>query len=335
LAQELECYLSKMSENADDQELLKLSALLDAVTSGPNGFVSDSVFVSLNGPRGRGLFTRSQLNVTDLVLAIPLECTIAPNSGLSLLRQLGVRVGPFDIDNESLLAIFIALHSSQSLGTSVQLESRAHHAYMDALPSRQDAEQWCPLMWDLADTDIVSQRIADALRGAGFVSASPNVIASAIQVIATMQDDVRQEYGRVAEVMRDKVPPGLTLDSFLYGFSIVNSRNFYVSSSMWIDGGRCFMLPFADMVNHGLVASTANLGDGGHMANFEGLRWVFNEAAKTVEFRAARDIHKGCELLINYSAIHSGKVPTDNGFHFLCYYGFVESAPEPLVQSKL
>lgn len=108
--------------------------------------------------------------------------------------------------------------------------------------------------------------------------------------------------------------PIYSKDLFYHAWAVVSSRNFLIRHPRWIHGGRCFLLPFADLMNH---------GGSGHG---ECLRWEYNLKEDAIDFISVCSVLQNQELLINYSGQESGRNPFEQEppFHFLICYGFLE-----------
>lgn len=282
---------------------LGVKDLIQAVAAGPNGFVSSCLCVRGDGPHGRGLFTTSDVKEGELVLSIPLGCAVAPQAGLQLLKQIGMSFATVEVDSESLMAIFIALSSA----SQCNVQSKVHRAYLDTLPTQQEASQFLPALWDLSDKSDVFQRITNVMKSAGHAVDGPETIASAFKFIQEMQDDWKKEYARIVAGIY-ACAHDFTLDLFMYGAAMVNSRNFYISSPMWVDGGQAFLLPLADMANHGPSWNFAPYSAQACHSDVECLRWKHNLREGTVEFAVSRPISADSELLISYSGIWQREV---------------------------
>jgi hypothetical protein len=67
--------------------------------------------------------------------------------------------------------------------------------------------------------------------------------------VTPMQETAATEYNILRKGSRVAKLP-FSLDEYKYAYAMVNSRNFFVSNPIWINGGRPCLVPFADMLNH-------------------------------------------------------------------------------------
>jgi len=270
------------------------------------GFISDAVSVVETGVHGRSLRASREVVPGELVLRVPVSIMIAPELGMQVLRSAGMaKPETRRVADEVLLAAYVAEH--------LHREGGFHRPYFDALPTLNDLEQQLPLFWSVPNRDAVSKWpvVRESMR-----EMEPKAAAVLQNEIKVVQEDVESER---AGLHWDGGQPFYARQHFKHAWAVVMSRNFLLKHPRWIDGGRCFLIPFGDLLNHG--------GSGPGGANLE---WTYNAAEDSADFLSNRRILQGKEFLINYSGSQSGRHPLqqDQPFHFLLCYGFLEKISE-------
>ena len=112
-----------------------------------------------------------------------------------------------------------------------------------------------------------------------------NVIQKHVKLL---QKELKQEYEDIKLGFTRIDNPLFTLEEYIYGWSMVNSRNFFVQDTAYINGGRAVLVPFGDLMNHG--------GN-----NDEKLQWKFNEEKNTLVAKGVTPTEKISKLLSNFT----------------------------------
>ena len=288
------------------------------ITNHKDGYVSSKVVVK-NGPIGRGLFTLDKIYKNELVFSIPNDILISQSDGLEILKQYKYNFDKLQLKlpSESYLAIYLAFHLNN-------MKKKFNKTpYTTTLPTLKEAYSFFPLFWNSTKLKEAIDMNEFFVKNERNVNNDYNVIQKHVKLL---QKELKQEYEDIKLGFTIIDNPLFTLEEYIYGWSMVNSRNFFVQNSAYINGGRAVLVPFGDLMNHG--------GN-----NDEKLQWKFNEEKNTLDFISCKDIiYEMEELLINYSGEYSGVEPLKQfpPFHFFIFYGFLEEQQPLLIeQSKL
>jgi len=244
-----------------------------------------------------------------VVLAIPAAAVLTPLMGQ---EATGDVLNVEDTPHEVLLAVYLAC--------GLCGENRDHHrhkAYFDTLPTLSEAQVLFPLFWPIDSPQFVER----FRRHGASTRDREGALETFRKAVEEMQKAARQHYdGLAAGCAAKNVTAPCSYSDFLYGWCLVNSRNFNATDAVWSWGsGHCVLLPYADLLNHVVQPK-----DGGSIC--EALQWIWNASKGRMEFMAMRGIAPGEELMVTYSQLDANVHPMDQRppFHFLVYYGFLE-----------
>lgn len=274
----------------------------------------DKVSVQESGPYGRALKAAVDIAEGASVIRIPLEAFVAPEMGRASWVKSGGRSVPSDDDDglsdEAWLSVYVAMQYKDNV--------HPQRPYMDTLPTLTDMSRTMPVMWDPADASTTPRLThlldsSDCFNGA----TTPHTLSVVLHAMSVVRSGQAREYDALVAACGSSGMPPFSLEEYRYAWAIVNSRNFFVTGSLWRDGGRAFLVPFVDLLNHSPPVSS-----GGR----ENLRWYYDDGLRMLDVVATRSVPRGEELLINYSGHWSGCHPLDQEppFYFLIFYGFFE-----------
>jgi hypothetical protein len=211
--------------------------------------------------------------------------------------------------------------------------------YLQTLPSFEEALGTFPLMapWEHLEGD----RLEDARRLLLQACEMGVGQSGSIATVQRLEEEIRAERAAVVQeyelTTQFREMQETTLQQYVFARCCVTSRSFHIQMGQrgdQVNGGgfraddgfsgwaRAFpaLIPFADLMNHAAATPTA------HETDSPGAQWRYDDAKGALIVFAIRTIEPGEQVLINYSASHSGEHPLQQHppFYFFVHYGFFE-----------
>ena len=292
------------------------------------GSISPHIEARRDETDGTGLYCRAHIASGTDLMVVPYQCMVTRNSltKLALGDESIERLVYFEDDgfepevsDDFCLTVALLLAQNQS----------EWQAYWHTLPSLEEVAVSLPvtIKWESLNQTELSQvrdRIARACQQA---LGDRNLAQKLEEACREDRALVVEEYEKAIQL---KAMHNVVLQDFVHARSLVTSRSFHVqmgqgertdnSFGVWAKSFAA-MIPFADMMNHGDDGTCGQ-------PRSPGLQWRYNDAGGALVVYSIRNLQVGEQLLINYSATHSGTHPLEQRpqFYFFVHYGFFETA---------